>query len=325
MPKKHKFQLRRFITDSNNKLAFEIANKLVKTSKADYTPLHIFGPKHTGKSHILGAINNEIVKKEKNVIRCFARSFYLDYVFSLKNRSYQEFRQRYRSADVLIIEDIDFLKKKNNTQRELVFLIDELISRSKIIITSSQIHPKQLKDFNSALATRLSSGLFIPIKPVKTQTIQDYFLRMAKNLQVEFEEGALEVIDKQCIVTQLREKIEKLIVFCSETKKNISKEIISKCIEHSAKKELTCEMILQTVSEHYEIEDSSTLLEKQSSRICKEPRYIAIKIVKELLKLSNENVAEYFHCSESSVRHACKKSDNEFAEVCKVLKNVLVK
>ncbi|BBM86455.1 DnaA/Hda family protein [Candidatus Uabimicrobium amorphum] len=324
MQKKHTNDLRRFLVDSNNNLAFEIAKKLIKTSKLDYAPLHIFGPENSGKSHLLNAISKEIDSEEKNIIHCFARSFYLDYIFALKNKTYQKFRQTYRETDILVLEDIDFLQKKNHTQRELLFVIDELVNKKKVVITSSQMHPKQLKQFQSALVNRLSSGLSIPIHPISNSTAQNYFGRMANNLQVSFEDGALQIITSECIHTELREKIEKLIVFCSETKKGVNEDLIKKCIAHNANKKLTFEIILEVVAQHYKMEDGEVLRQKQSSHTAKEPRYLAIKMSKEALKLNNESIASYFNCSESSVRNACKRVDKEFSEVCVSLKKNLL-
>ena len=323
MQKKNTSDLRRFLVDDNNHLAFEIASKVIKTSRLDYAPLHLYGPENSGKSHLLNAVGKQLQDEEKNIICCFARSFYLDYIFSLKNRTYQKFRQTYREADVLIMDDIDFLQKKSNTQRELLFVIDGLVNKKKVVITSSQIHPKQLKQFDCALVNRLSSGLSIPIQPVAHSTAQYYFQRMANNLQVSIEENALQMITSECVHGELREKIEKLVVFCSETKKSLSEEIIKKCIAHNANKKLTLEMILDVVAQHYKIEDSKALCHKQSSHTAKEPRYIAIKITKEALKLNNETIASHFNCSESSVRNACKKANSEFSEVCDLLKKNL--
>lgn len=323
MQKKHTSDLRRFLVDDNNNLAFEITNKLIKTSQLDYAPLHLFGPENSGKSHLLNAVGKQLQNEEKNIICCLARSFYLDYIFALKNKTYQKFRQTYREADVLIMDDIDFLQKKSNTQRELLFVIDGLVSKNKVVITSSQIHPKQFKQFDCALVNRLSSGLSIPLQPVNHSTAQKYFQRMANNLQVPVEEAALQIITNNCVHCELREKIEKLVVFCSETKKSLSEDLLKKCIAHNTNKKLTVEMILDAVAQYYKIEDGKVLRHKQSSHTSKEPRYIAIKIAKEALKMNNEAIASHFNCSESSVRHACKKVNSEFSEICDLLKKSL--
>lgn len=312
--------LHRFITDSNNQLAFEIATKLSKCGQLDYTPLHFFGPSGCGKSHLVRAISEELKKQKVNVVHCFAKSFYLDYVFALKNRNYQKFREEYRNLDAFIIEDIDFLQKKKNTQQELLFIADEFISKNKILITCSQLHPKKLKNFQSALANRLSCGSFVPIHPVSQKTMQSYFARMAKNLHTHIEDDALECIGKNAVDRKLRQKIEKLLVLCSESKKGVSCDLIKKCLASSISQGVDKERIISAVREHYEIPDASIILRKDSPQMYKEARYVAMKLIKELLNVSNQNIAEYFGCGESSVRHAYKKAEkSEFYEKLKKL------
>ena len=135
------FTFDRFIVGNNNRFAFAAAEAVAKQPAKAYNPLYIYGSVGIGKTHLLHAIANEISKRGKNVCLITSEKFTNDLINSLRNRSTNDFKQKYRSIDVLLIDDIQFLAGKESTQEEFFHTFNELHGHNKqIVITSDCPH-----------------------------------------------------------------------------------------------------------------------------------------------------------------------------------------
>ena len=164
------FTFERFIVGNNNRFAFAAAEAVAKRPANAYNPLFIYGSVGIGKTHLLHAIANEISNKNLNVCLVTSEKFTNDLINSLRNRSTNEFKNKYRSIDVLLIDDIQFLAGKESTQEEFFHTFNELHGQNKQIVITSDCPPNDIPTLQDRLKTRFSWGLTADIQPPELET-----------------------------------------------------------------------------------------------------------------------------------------------------------
>lgn len=170
-----RYSLSNFIVWSDNQLAYSACEAVSKNPGKSYNPLYIYGDVGLGKTHLLQWTGNEILKKykDKKVVYTTADKFITDYVGSVKKRSVEKMRQKYREVDVLIIDDVQFLANKEQTQNEMYNIFNLLYDSNKQIIISGDRPPRELTELEPRLRSRFEWGITVDIgKP-------DYETRLA--------------------------------------------------------------------------------------------------------------------------------------------------
>ncbi|QFR39260.1 chromosomal replication initiator protein DnaA [Candidatus Gracilibacteria bacterium 28_42_T64] len=160
-----RYSLNNFIVGGDNQLAFSAAEAVCKNPGHSYNPLYIYGDVGLGKTHLLQAAGNAVMKKfkDKNVMYTTADKFITEYVTSVKKRSIERLRLKYREIDVLIIDDVQFLAKKEQTQNELYNIFNLLYDSNKQIIISGDRAPKELTELEPRLRSRFEWGITVDI------------------------------------------------------------------------------------------------------------------------------------------------------------------
>lgn len=162
-----------FIVGDNNKLAYAACKAVVQEPSTRYNPLYIYSEPGLGKTHLLSAVKSEMEKlhPEMNIIYTTADTFTDDYVSNLRTKSNLEaFKQKYRSCDLLLIDDIQFMANKNETQQELFHTFNSLYNQNKQIIFTSDRPPKELNGIEQRLISRFEQGLLADIAPPEYET-----------------------------------------------------------------------------------------------------------------------------------------------------------
>ena len=153
-----------FVTGESNQLAFSAA-KRVTESLGHYNPLYIYGGVGLGKTHILNAIGNQLKQLEKKVIYLSAERFMYQFVKSIKNKDTHKFKEIFRNADVLILDDIQFISGKEVTQEEFFYTFNSLLENQSQVVISCDRSPNELDRIQDRIKSRLSGGLVVDVQP----------------------------------------------------------------------------------------------------------------------------------------------------------------
>ena len=166
-PLDEEFTFDKFITGPSNELAFASAKRIAQSEKFDFNPLFLYGGVGLGKTHLMHAIAWEISSKNPNakVLYLSAERFMFQFIKSLRQKDTMSFKQKFRSVDVLILDDIQFMVGKNSTQEEFFHTFNSLLDLNKKVILSSDRAPSDLEGFDERIKSRLSWGLVADILP----------------------------------------------------------------------------------------------------------------------------------------------------------------
>jgi chromosomal replication initiator protein len=293
-----KYRFENFVVGSNNELAFAAAQGVVNNLGEKFNPLFIYGGVGLGKTHLLQAIGNEIIRKyglNKKVRYATTEQFTNDLINSLKNQNIDEFRQKFREVDILILDDVHFLSGKNKSQEELFHTFNELYNLKKQIVFSSDRPPRMIPDIEERLQSRFEGGLVIDI------TLPDYETRLAilriKNKEKGYflPENVLEIL-AQKITKNIRElegslnylyfKISKLNNYNEEKINNLIKEYLKQNI-----KKISYKKIIKTVSDFYNLKEEELFKKIRKKELIK-PRQILIYLLRDIGKLSYSSIGE---------------------------------
>lgn len=161
-----KYNLKNFVVGPTNNLAYAAAQAIVQNPGSSYNPLFIYGPSGVGKTHLMQAIGNALISKNSYFKLIYASSerFMNDFVESIQNKKTGDFRQKYRSADVFLIDDVQFLAGKDSTQEEFFHTFNDLQTRNTQIILTSDRQPNDLQKLESRLVSRFQGGLMVDIQ-----------------------------------------------------------------------------------------------------------------------------------------------------------------
>ncbi len=293
--KKYKFS--NFVVGPNNEIAFAASQSVVQMLGKKYNPLFIYGGVGLGKTHLLQAIGNEIVEKYKNInvkyLTC--DKFVSDLVNYIKNQQLEEFKIKFKSVDVLLIDDIHFLSQKERAQIELFHIFNFLYEREKQIVFSSDRPPSLINDIEERLRSRFSGGLIVDIEPPDYETrVAILKMKMAEkngNLPDKILSIIAEKVQKN--VRELEGVLTKALIYYSK-KQNLTSEDLEKILKdyyQDSYRLVTPTRIINIISSFYEI-NSKYLLEPTRKKEYVKPRQILMYLLRELTNLSYPTIGE---------------------------------
>lgn len=327
----------KFISGSSNQFASAAAMAVANNPATIYNPLFIYGGVGLGKTHLINAIGNEIIKNNRNINVSYYSSekFTNELINSIRYGKMDEFRNKFRSIDVLLIDDIQFIAGKERTQEEFFHTFNSLYESHKQIVVTSDKFPKEIPKLEERLRSRFEWGLIADIQAPDIETKQAILEAKADQNKIKLPEDVA-VFLSNSVITNIRELEGYLIrigAYSSltstpisiEMAKNILKDII---IESS--KELTIEDIQKKVSIHFNIKISEMKSSKRIKSIVV-PRQIAMYLCRQLTSSSFPEIGEHFGGKDhSTVIHAIRKieknieTDNYLRSTIKTIKNTLL-
>tara|TARA_Y100001935_G_scaffold255305_1_gene267641 strand:+ start:2619 stop:3920 length:1302 start_codon:yes stop_codon:yes gene_type:complete len=307
------FTFDRFIVGNNNRFAFAAAEAVAKRPARAYNPLYIYGSVGIGKTHLLHAIANEISKQNLNVRLVTSEKFTNDLINSLRNRSTTEFKNTYRSTDVLLIDDIQFLAGKESTQEEFFHTFNELHGQNKQIVITSDCPPNEIPTLQDRLKTRFSWGLTADIQPPELET------RIAI-LRTKMEENKTEVSDEvlHYVASQIPNNVRELEgalnritayanLLDSDIDIVVASKIIKDLINEQHKKPLTIPQIKRLVSTKLDV-SIDDLSSKSRTKNIALARQIAMYLSREVTNISLLKIGDNFgNRDHTTVMHAIDK------------------
>ncbi len=307
-----------FIVGSSNKFAHAAAIAVANNPAENYNPLFIYGQSGLGKTHLLHAIGNVIHQNHPDfrIIYVKGEDFTNELVTAIQSGDVQAFRGKYRMADLLLIDDIQFIAGKERTQEEFFHTFNALYESGKQLVLTSDRPPKEMNTLEDRMKTRFEWGLLADIQPPDLET--RLAIINAKSMKLGFElprDIMYQIAENlQSNVRQLEGTVKKIKAKHELNGEPISTEMVAEVIEEvkSINPGLnpTPDMILQTVSNFYSMPVDQILANKRSKDTVR-PRQMAMYLVRKLTNYSLPEIGKVFGRDHTTVMHACNKIEDE--------------
>lgn len=313
-----KYTFNTFVVGNNNKFAQAAAMGVVENPGSKYNPYFIYGGVGLGKTHLMHAIGNEILRNNMNakVLYVTSENFTNQLINALKDQSMEKFKDKYRGIDVLLIDDIQFIANKKSTQEEFFHTFNTLYESGKQIVLSSDKPPKDIELLEDRLKSRFEWGLIADISN------PDYETRLAilrKKTQIDniiIDDEILSAIATR-VDTNIRElegTLNKLIAKASLTNSPITMAMAQKAIDDivaSQQKVISSSYIQEVVGKYFNIDPADLRGAKRSNDVTF-PRQIAMYLCRNVAQMSMPQIGKDFgNRDHSTVMHACNKIDKE--------------
>lgn len=291
-----------FIVGDNNRLAYAACRGVVNDPKIRYNPLYIYSQPGLGKTHLLTAVKSEMEQDVPGIkiILTTADTFTADFVASIRNNNTEEFKEKYHSCDILLIDDIQFIANKVETQQEMFHVFNYLYSHNKQIIFTSDRPPKELNGVEQRLISRFESGLLADIAPPEYETRVAIIKRKAELYNMNLPDNVIEYLADK-LKTNIRQlegaitKINALTVVTGVTPTLSTAQQVVKDIqtENHEPIPVTVEKIITEVGKMYSIAPEDMRSQKRSAQIST-ARQVAIYVVSRITGLSYSSIGEEF-------------------------------
>ncbi len=331
---KHTFDT--FIVGESNKLAYA-ACKSVAQGTTQYNPLFLYSVPGLGKTHLLCAIKNEVerIKPQSNVLMVPAETFVSEFVNSLKMNTNDEFKNKYRTCDMLLVDDVQFFAGKKESQQELFHTFNELHQRNCQIVLTSDRPPKEINDIEQRLSSRFEWGLLADITLPEFETRLAIIKRKAELLNMHIPENVMEYMaDKlQKNIRQLEGAIVKMnaLNLVTDVPPTIimAQNIVKEVLNEQQPIPVTVEKVINEVAHIYNVTPEDILSQKRSSPVST-ARQVAIYVVRKTTNLSYTAIGQRFGGRDHStivyaidkVRSIIKKDPSYRATIDDLVKNI---
>ncbi|RMA82131.1 chromosomal replication initiator protein DnaA [Umboniibacter marinipuniceus] len=310
------FDFESFVIGKSNQLAAAAARQVAENPGAagQYNPLFIYGGVGLGKTHLMQAVGNEIVRQKPDAKVLYLRSerFVADMVKALQLNAMSEFKRYYRSMDALLIDDIQFFAGKDRTQEEFFHTFNALLEGGQQIIVTSDRYPKEISGLEARLKSRFEWGLTVAVEPPELETRVAILMKKAALQKMVLPDDAAFFIAQRIRshVRELEGALTRVVAHARFVGQPISIALIRDALRDLLAiqdKQVSVDNIQRTVADYYKLK-LSELLSKRRTRSIARPRQLAMALAKELTSHSFPEIGEYFGGRDhTTVLHACKK------------------
>ena len=304
-----------FVVGKSNNYAYAAAKKVAEEPGKSYNPLYIYGKSGLGKTHLLKAIENEMKSRnpEAKIIYITSENFTNDLVYHLRNKTMYEFREKYRNCDALLMDDIQFIAQKEQTEEEFFHTFNELTEYGKQIVMTSDRSPNEIQILQERLKTRFEWGLMVDIQPPDFETRMAIIKNKAEQYDFSIPDEIVEFFAQEVKnnVRQLESAVKKIKSLCllSNVKPtlDIAKEAIKELTTYNKPISVINSKITETVGNTYGISVENIMSDKRDKNI-KDARQISMYIIREITGMSLEDIGKYFGGkTHSTVKHSIDK------------------
>lgn len=303
-----------FVVGESNCFPYSAAEAVAKSpGKTLYNPLVIYGGVGLGKTHLLQAIGHYCVANQtaRTVVYISSEKFVSDFIQSIKNRDTTEFVRTYRTADVLLVDDIQFFPQNESTQKEFFHTFNTLHQNGKQIVLSSDCPPDRLKGLEERLISRFQWGLVAGIDKPDIETRMAILKKKAESEGFFLEDGIARLIASQADsnIRELEGVLAHLLAQVSLRKATVTHELISGILSQTAKpvgKTLTIDRIQRVTAQHFAINEN-LLVAKTRKQDVSAARQVAMYLCRKMTSSSLQTIGLYFGGRDhSTVVHACQ-------------------
>lgn len=287
-----------------------------------YNPLFIYGGVGLGKTHLMHAIGNHLLaeRPEAKVLYIHAEQFVSDVVKAYQRKAFDEFKHRYHSLDLLLIDDVQFFANKDRTQEEFFNAFEALLAKKSHIVLTSDTYPKGLTDIHERLVSRFDSGLTVAIEPPELEMRVAILINKAASESTVMPEDVAFFVAKnvRSNVRELEGALRKILAYSRFNQKEITIPLAREALRDLLSiqnRQISVENIQKTVADFYKIKVADMYSKKRPANIAR-PRQIAMYLAKELTRKSLPEIGEMFGGRDhTTVLHAVRKIADERSQL----------
>lgn len=287
-----KYTFESFVVGSSNQFAHAAALAVAEAPSASYNPLFLYGCSGLGKTHLLHAIGHALTHNRTDLKICYTtcEEFTNQFINSIRFNKGEAFRERYRSVDVLLIDDIQFLSRKMQTQEEFFHTFNALFEQQKQIILSSDCAPSDIPKLESRLTSRFQWGLIADIQPPALETRIAILKKKAEIEKVYLSDDVVLYVATK-VKTNVRElegALIKLLAYASLGQRDIDLDLAEQCLRHFVREEsaqVSCDKIKRFIADRFKIHPKELCTKNNSKRVAR-PRQIAMYLTRQLTGMS---------------------------------------
>ncbi|MDO8906364.1 chromosomal replication initiator protein DnaA [Hydrogenophaga sp.] len=302
------------VEGSANRMARAAAMHVAGSLGQLYNPLFIYGGVGLGKTHLVHAIGNHLLSDRPNakVLYIHAEQFVSDVVKAYQRKTFDEFKERYHSLDLLLIDDVQFFANKERTQEEFFNAFEALLAKKSHIVLTSDTYPKGLADIHERLVSRFDSGLTVAIEPPELEMRVAILINKAavENAVMPEEVAFFVAKNVRSNVRELEGALRKILAYSRFNQKEISIQLAREALRDLLSiqnRQISVENIQKTVADFYKIKVADMYSKKRPASIAR-PRQIAMFLAKELTQKSLPEIGELFGGRDhTTVLHAVRK------------------
>ena len=306
-----------FVVSQSNRLAYTAARSVAEKPGASYNPLFIYGGVGLGKTHLMQAIYNLTQTENIKALYVSAEQFTNEFVGALQARSTAEFRRKYRHVDMLLIDDIQFLVGKEQTEESFFHTFNELHNANRQIVLASDRPPKSLPDMGDRLCSRFEWGLIADIQPPNFDTRLAILKSKAKQLEIEVALDVLEFIAQriQQNIRELEGSLNRAVAYAKLFGAILTPELAARAVQDitpsSNKTAIAPELVMKVVAERFQLTPAD-LTGRKRDRATALARQVAMYLLKEGSSCSLAQIGlEFGNRDHATVIHACRKIAND--------------
>ncbi len=336
-----RFTFDSFVVGKPNELAHAAARRVAEGGPVTFNPLFLYGGVGLGKTHLMHAIAHELQARrpELRVLYLSAEQFMYRFVQALRDRQVMDFKELFRSVDVLMVDDVQFIAGKDSTQEEFFHTFNALVDANKQIVISADRAPGEIKDLEERIKSRLQCGLVVDLHPTDyelrlgiLQQKVDYYRSQYRGLVLA--DGVLEFLAHRITtnVRVLEGALTRLFAFASLVGREITLDLAQDCLAdilRSSDRKLSIEEIQRKVAEHYNIRLSDMIGPKRLRNIAR-PRQVAMYLSKQLTPRSLPEIGRRFGGRDhTTIMHGVRKieelmtTDSQLSDDLQLLRRLL--
>jgi chromosomal replication initiator protein len=319
-----------FIVGSTNRLAHAAARGVADRPGEGYNPLFIYGGVGLGKTHLLHAIGHATVAAGKSVVYVSTETFTNEFINSIRERKADEFRAKYRQADVLLIDDIHFISGKEQTQEEFFHTFNDLHSSNRQIVLSSDRPPKSMPLLEDRLRSRFEWGLITDVQPPDFETRVAILRAKAQANRLVIADEVLDFVAHK-VKTNIRElegSLNRVTAYASANRIKITVEVASAALSELSqsgptRRTVSADIVINTVAEYYGVESKDLKGKKRDQEIAF-PRQIAMHLMREELQISLSEIGKHLGGRDhTTVMYGCDKIGKELGHNGQLRREIL--
>lgn len=336
-----RFTFDSFVVGKPNELAHAAAKRVAEGGPVTFNPLFLYGGVGLGKTHLMHAIAWEIRNRrpESRVVYLSAEQFMYRFVQALRDKQMMDFKQLFRSVDVLMVDDVQFIAGKDSTQEEFFHTFNALVDQNKQIIISADRAPQEIKQLEDRIKSRMQSGLVVDLHPTNYELRLGILQQKIDSYRQQYPglviaDGVLEFLAHRITtnVRVLEGALMRLFAFASLVGREITLELAQDCLAdvlRASERKVSVEEIQRKVSEHYNIRLSDMIGPKRVRTIAR-PRQIAMYLAKQMTTRSLPEIGRRFGGRDhTTVMHGIKRieelrvADGQMADDIDMLRRAL--
>lgn len=340
-PLDSRFTFDTFVVGKPNELAHAAARRVAEGGPVTFNPLFLYGGVGLGKTHLMHAIANDLQKRrpDMRVLYLSAEQFMYRFVQALRDRQIMDFKGLFRSVDVLMVDDVQFIAGKDSTQEEFFHTFNALVDQGKQIVISADRAPGEIKDLEDRIKSRLQCGLVVDLHPTDyelrlgiLQTKTDAYRAQYPGLMIA--DGVLEFLAHRITtnVRVLEGALTRLFAFASLVGREITMDMAQECLTdilRASDRKVSIEEIQRKVAEHYNVRLSDMIGPKRLRTIAR-PRQVAMYLSKQLTTRSLPEIGRRFGGRDhTTIMHGIRKieellvADSQLNEDIDMLRRLL--